>query len=149
MLWGVHEKLVHLPSPPAPGLTSFELEEEPEIPEAFLDAAFFRVVARRAVRLDILERIDETLSTAAKQQTAATSALNTIVSLLGCSAETAVGLAGALGWTRQIIKSGESESTVWRRAPQRKHKNRRRPPRKKPVSPDSPFAGLAALIPAD
>jgi len=149
MLWAVYGKMVHIPSPPAPGLTSFAVEEEPEIPESFLEAAFFRVIARRAVRFDILERIDQTLSTAAKQEAPADGPMNAIVSLLGCNAEAAVDLAAALGWRRQTVKSGDLEKTVWQRAPQAKHKSRRRQPRREPVSPDSPFAGLSALIPTD
>ena len=149
MLWAVHEKMLHLPSPPAPGLTSFAVDDEPEIPAAFLESAFFRVISGRAVRLDILERIDEALSQAAKQQRPTEGALNEILSLLGCGADAAVEFASALGWRRETIKAEEAEKSVWRRAPQAKQKNRRRHGRRKAVSPDSPFAGLSGLMPAD
>ncbi len=43
LLWGVHQKLEHIPAPPLPGLTSFE--HDGVAPYAFLEACGFRVVA--------------------------------------------------------------------------------------------------------
>ena len=150
MLWAVHEKLPHLPSPPAPGLTSFALDDDEfEMPEEFLEAAFFRVRGGRAVRLDILERIEETLSDAAKQERSADETTAHIVSLLGCSAETARALVEALGWKRHTLNVGGTERTMWRRMRPGKQNRKRRLARNKPTPPDSPFARLSALIAAD
>ena len=42
MLWAVHRRLAQIPSPPAPGLTSFALDEDGnEMPDGFLAASFF------------------------------------------------------------------------------------------------------------
>src|SRR5882672_9081163 len=68
MLWAVHARMENIPSPPLPGLTSFALDEMAnDTPDQFLSAAFFRKIAGRAVRLDILERIEDTLADAKRQ----------------------------------------------------------------------------------
>src|SRR5258708_31976650 len=67
MLWAVHARMENIPSPPLAGLTSFALDEiANDTPDEFLAAAFWRKIAGRAVRLDILERIEETLIDAAR-----------------------------------------------------------------------------------
>ena len=61
LLWGVWTRQEQLPGPPAPGLTSFRVGAEPE---AFLHAAGFRVFAGRAIRFDMLERLEDELDKA-------------------------------------------------------------------------------------
>jgi ATP-dependent RNA helicase SUPV3L1/SUV3 len=147
LLWAVHARMAHIPSPPMPGLTSFPLDEVgSETPDQFLGAAFFRRVAGRAVRLDILERIEERLVDAARQGRDADETLTSIISLLGCSQDAALALAGELGWKREI-RSTEAKP-VWQRLRPSKHARRNRV-REKPVKTNSPFAGLAGLITAD
>jgi ATP-dependent RNA helicase SUPV3L1/SUV3 len=153
MLWAVHRRLERIPPPPSPGLTSFafDREEAAQIPEAFLAAGFFRRVGPRAVRLDMLERIEETLADAAENGRNADEATAILVSLLGSSSEEALALAQALGWERTTrpAKEGETpeEISVWRRARTGKQHRRHRPRGK--VAKDSPFARLADLIPSD
>ncbi len=48
LLWGVREKLEHIPTPPQPGLTSFEIAAAPY---DFLAACGFRVVAQTRAAL--------------------------------------------------------------------------------------------------
>jgi len=149
LLWAVHARMANIPSPPMPGLTSFPLDENGnDSPDQFLAAAFFRKVAGRAVRLDILGRIEESLADAARRGRDADETLTSIVSLLGCSPDAALTLAGALGWKRAIRSTDGEERPVWQRirAPYHSRRNRTRG---KPVKVDSPFAGLAGLIIAD
>jgi ATP-dependent RNA helicase SUPV3L1/SUV3 len=148
LLWAVHARLAHIPPPPAPGLTSFALEEDDDLPEGFLAAAFFRKVAGRAIRLDVLERAEEILNEAAREGRHADESLTAIVSLLGCSSEAGLAIAGALGWKRGTQISAGEEKPVWQRIRSTRHARKNRT-RQKPVKPDSPFAGLAALITAD
>jgi ATP-dependent RNA helicase SUPV3L1/SUV3 len=152
MLWAVHRRLERIPSPPAPGLTSFAFDREDaaQLPDAFLAASFFRRVGPRAVRLDMLERIEETLSEAAETGRNAEDVIGILVSLLGSSVEEANSLAGALGWERvsRPAREGETQEVpVWRRARKEKHRRHNRQ-RSKPQK-DSPFARLADLIPSD
>jgi ATP-dependent RNA helicase SUPV3L1/SUV3 len=153
MLWAVHERLEHIPSPPAPSLTSFALDPEnrSEETDAFLEAAFFALLAGRAVRIDIVERIEEALSNAVTSAANSEESLNLIVSLLGCSRDEAEAVATALGYRRIERPPGAETAamSVWQAArakKQHKRKFRRREP--SVVRPDSPFAGLAALIDA-
>jgi ATP-dependent RNA helicase SUPV3L1/SUV3 len=151
LLWAVHARLEHVPAPPTPGLTSFMLDKE-NAGEAFLAAAFFRVAGERAVRLDILERIEDQLLRTARAGSNADDSLNGIISLLGCSRNEAESVVAALGYRRaeRPAKEGAEPQPVWQRIhrdKQRSRKKDRRPP--VAVRPDSPFAGLAALIPAD
>jgi ATP-dependent RNA helicase SUPV3L1/SUV3 len=148
MLWAVHARMENIPSPPLPGLTSFALDElASDTPDQFLAAAFFRKIAGRAVRLDILERVEETLADAARQGRDADETLTAIVSLLGCAPDAALALAAELGWKREIRPEPQGKP-VWQkmRVPKHARRNRERP---QPVKTNSPFAGLAGLIAAD
>jgi ATP-dependent RNA helicase SUPV3L1/SUV3 len=150
LLWAVHARLPHVPSPPAPGLTSFVLDKgENEMPDRFLAAAFFRRVGNRAIRLDILERIEETLFDAARMMRDADQTLSAVVSLLGAGQDDARAVIAALGWKRDMRKTGEVEKPVWHRARKGKYPAKPRPRGKAAAKPDSPFAGLAALIASD
>ena len=102
-------RMENIPSPPLPGLTSFALDElASDTPDQFLAAAFFRKIAGRAVRLDILERVEETLIDAARRGRDADETLTSIVSLMGCAPEAALPLAAALGWKREIRPAEET-----------------------------------------
>ena len=150
LLWAVHARLTHVPSPPAPGLTSFALDkEDSEMPDEFLAAAFFRKVGGRAIRLDILERVEETLFEASRQGRNADETTLAIVSLLGSGNEDALSLIAALGWKREMRRAGTEAKPVWQRLRKGKHARKSRTREKPAVKPDSPFAGLAALIATD
>jgi len=148
LLWAVHARLDHIPTPPVPGLTSFTLDSE-NTNKAFLAAAFFRAAGERAVRLDILERIEDQLARDAAAESNSDGSLNGMVSLLGCSRSEAEEVAAALGYRRieQKAKEASEPKPVWQRIQRNKKQSRkkyRHPPLA--VRPDSPFAGLAALI---
>jgi ATP-dependent RNA helicase SUPV3L1/SUV3 len=148
LLSAVWASLEAIPPPPLPGLTSFEAEDW--IPNAFLAAAGYRRLARRAVRLDMLERLDGALESAMLSGATANSLLPLLLSLLGTSAAELDVILPALGWQQVAVGEGESGVRVWRRhmdQPAGQKSNRRR----KSPAPErhSPFAELAALIPAD
>jgi ATP-dependent RNA helicase SUPV3L1/SUV3 len=155
MLWAVHKKFENIPPPPSPGLTSFALDPDgSEMPVGFLEASFFRKFGCRAVRLDILERFEDTIVESVQQRRNADETMATLVSLIGSSAEEALALAEQLGWRRRAQSRSDSESApavaLWERKHPRKDGHRKRRSRKKSTPrPDSPFAGLAALIAAD
>ena len=152
LLWAIHAKLERIPPPPLPGLTSFALSKNDdfEVPDAFLSAAFYRRLGARAVRLDILERVETVLFDAAKRKTNADEVMNVLVSLLGCGNADALALIALVGWRRETleVKSGDTKTTVpvWQRARNRRPQKQQR---QAPVKPNSPFASLATLIPAD
>jgi ATP-dependent RNA helicase SUPV3L1/SUV3 len=143
LLWGVWNGQDALPAPPAPGLTSFEIDAG--IPLDFLRAAGFACVAGRAVRFDMLERLEDELERALAAHGEAEALLVKLVSLLGSSKEQARSVLEALGW-RALAPDGAEEGAaqVWRR-----NRSRARKPRRANKRPDSPFAGLAALIEAE
>lgn len=137
-LWAVKAGLPQLPAPPSAGLTSFAVSDGDGSPE-FLEAACFMVIAGRAVRMDIVDRIDQILLTASQARSAANDSLNKVVSLLGSSIDSAVAVACGLGWKQRPADQSESAVMVWQ--PVRIRKRRQRRTR----HPDSPFAGLAVL----
>jgi len=137
LLWGVWNKLEQLPALPRAGLTSFV--NDTDAPLGFLAAAGFRVVAGRAIRLDMLERLEEVLEKAVIDGATAEGLLPKLVSLLGCGNEELRALLAELGWQTAEVAGGAS---VWRRSAKREAPAK--PPR--PARKDSPFAGLADLI---
>jgi ATP-dependent RNA helicase SUPV3L1/SUV3 len=142
LLWGVWAKKDAPPAPPAPGLTSFAVDKG--VDAASLQSGGFAVLAHRAIRFDMLERMEDELERALSAGTDAESLLTRLVSLLGSSREEARAVLAVLGW-RQVDVSGANP--VWRRTVEK----RRRPDRAKPREPEpppdphSPFARLAAL----
>ena len=145
ILWGAGEEKT--PAPPLPGITSFE--PEPWLKDGFLAAAGFRRVGRRAIRLDILERLEDELEQAARSGATTDTLRTRLLSLLGSSAETLDEILERLEWASVAVGKGETAVTVLRRKSQtntgKKTHARSRP---RPSS-HSPFAELAFLIPAD
>ncbi|HWY60901.1 MAG TPA: helicase-related protein [Rhizomicrobium sp.] len=135
LLWGIWAKQEQLVGPPAPGLTSFSHGPEPE---AFLHAAGFRIFAGRAIRLDMLERLEDELESAAAAGAGAEASLPKLVSLLGAGNQEGKAVLAALGWRMMQVADAPA---VWR-----KTKEKRRQPAPAAPPPDSPFAGLAHLV---
>jgi ATP-dependent RNA helicase SUPV3L1/SUV3 len=143
LLWAVKNRLDNIPPPPPAGLTSFEFDDER--PGGFVEAAGFRVVANRAIRLDMLDRLEEELGQATRSGGTADALMPKMVSLLGCD----------LGWHRVAVGGAEEATSVWRANVQRR---REHPPRKnakrgKPLkqreSHDTPFSKLKVLMNAE
>jgi len=136
LLWGVWNRKNPPPAPPAPGLTSFAADDADA---GALHAGGFALAGGRAIRFDMLERLEDELEKALASGADAQSVSQRLVSLLGSSKDEAWAVLAALGWKEVPVKAG---GPVWRRA--------RRPARKRPAAPsppaNSPFAGLAGLI---
>jgi ATP-dependent RNA helicase SUPV3L1/SUV3 len=149
LLWAVHRRMEQIPAPPSPGLTSVALE--PGTPPEFYAAAYFRPVARRAVRLDILERFDEVLTGGARERKTRADLMPQLASLLGCANDEVDALARDLGWRRVTEGKGEAAKEFWSRKREPGHGGGKGRRGKRPAqgSPDSPFAGLAGLIPVE
>ena len=144
LLWNVWHAAAPFHAPPAAGLTSFAAGRE--TPHAFLRAAGFEVVAVRAIRLDMLERLQDELEKALASGADAEALLTRIVSFLGSSREEAQAVLAKLGWKQVEVMgsapSGAPNAPVYRKAPQKRAKAARPEP---PPDPNSPFAQLAAL----
>jgi ATP-dependent RNA helicase SUPV3L1/SUV3 len=140
LLWGVWAKLEQVPALPRAGLTSFV--NDTAAPEGFLAAAGFRVVSGRAIRLDMLERLEDLLEKGTLDGTTAEALLPKLVSLLGCGNDELREILAELGWYEAEV-AGEGARKVWRRTGKREPP---RPMKVPPVRKDSPFAGLAGLI---
>jgi ATP-dependent RNA helicase SUPV3L1/SUV3 len=135
LLWGIWTRQEQLMGPPAPGLTSFPRGPEPE---AFLQAAGFRVFAGRAIRLDMLERLEDELEKAVASGMSVEASLPKLVSLLGASNEEGKAVLAALGWRMVAVADAPA---MWRRT-----KERRRPTPPAAPPPNSPFGSLAQLV---
>ena len=142
LLWGVWTKKEPPPAPPAPGLTSFAVDKGYDT--APLPAAGFAVSAGRAIRFDMLERLEDELEQALSSGTDAQTVQTKLVSLLGSGKEEARDVLTALGW-RIVDVAGAKP--VWRRAREKAKRPETAKPQKPaaPPNPHSPFAGLAAL----
>jgi hypothetical protein len=101
-------------------------------------------LARRAIRFDMLERLEDELEKALSAGTDADTLLTKLVSLLGSGKVEARAVLLALGW-RQVEVAGAKP--VWRRTRQKRRRSEPAQARKQvaPPNPHSPFAGLAAL----
>ncbi len=137
LLWSIWTRQAQFSGPPAPGLTSFA--HTGEIKE-FLHAAGFVVVGNRAIRFDMLERLEEALDKATISGADAATLLPRLVSLLGTGNDEAKTVLAALGW--RLVEVADAPS-VWRRL--KKKETRRRTPDKPPPE-NSPFAGLKELL---
>jgi len=135
LLWGVWTKAAQLTGPPAPGLTSFAHDGEKD---DFLHAAGFKLIGGRAIRFDMLERLEEELDKATVNGTAAATLLPKLVSLLGSSNEEGRLVLAAMGWRQVDVTDA---FPVWRKV-----QEKRRPQKSKPPPDNSPFAGLKELI---
>jgi ATP-dependent RNA helicase SUPV3L1/SUV3 len=149
LLSSVWNGLEKIPPPPKPGLTSFDAESW--LSTEFLAAAGFRRLGGRAVRVDIVERLEQALDSAVREGTAAEMLLPRLLSLTGTSTEKLEPVLHELGWRMFSVGSANSQNRVWRRTHlgrfgQTARRGRQRRPRS---APESPFSGLAALHSAD
>jgi ATP-dependent RNA helicase SUPV3L1/SUV3 len=141
LLWGIWTRKDAPPPAPAPGLTSFAVDGDTD--EAALHAGGFAIAGDRAIRFDMLERLEDELEKALSAGTDAETLLTKLVSLLGSGKDEARAVLTALGW-REIAVEGSKP--VWRRAGQRPQRTARAKRKEEPPpNPHSPFASLAAL----
>jgi len=154
LLWAVKNRLTQIPPPPPAGLTSFEHERE--TPRGFIAAAGFRITGPRAIRIDMLDRLEEELETAGTAGVAADTVTTKLVSLLGTDRATLDAVLEALNWKRVEVAGAETPTVVLRQArprseqrkphPKQKHNKPQRREQPVKIDPNSPFAGLAVLV---
>jgi len=157
LLWAVKHKLTQIPPPPPAGLTSFEHERE--TPQGFIAAAGFRITGPRAIRIDMLDRLEQELEAAGTSGATADVVTTKLVSLLGTDRATLDAVLDALKWKRVEVAGGETPTIVLRQVrparseprkphPKQKQKHNKPQRREQPVKidPHSPFAGLAVLV---
>jgi ATP-dependent RNA helicase SUPV3L1/SUV3 len=138
ILWAVHRGLREMPALPPAGRTS--LVPEASLPDGFLRAAGYRLLAGRAVRLDIVERLADAAKTGAIKGLFAVAA--PLANLLGCSADETDAVLVALGYRPVTTEEG-------RRFRLPSYKSARTPPRRtarRASAPDSPFSKLKDLV---
>jgi ATP-dependent RNA helicase SUPV3L1/SUV3 len=148
LLWSVWTGQKPISAPPGAGLTSWQPERW--LPDGFLAAAGYRRVGSRAIRLDIIERLEAVLQAAALTGATAAAALPDLVCLLGTSAAAVQDVLAHMGWTQTALGEATSGVCVWRRKGPRPSRNGgdAKNGRHAPV-PKSPFAELATLMAAD
>ncbi|HWA91936.1 MAG TPA: helicase-related protein [Rhizomicrobium sp.] len=124
LLWGVQQRLERILAPPLPGLTSFESDGASR---DFLAACGFRSVGKRAIRFDMLERLEDELEKGAAAGATADLLLPKLVSLLGVGNDDARAVLEALGWrVVEVADAGAGVHTVWRHAPVRARAHERK-----------------------
>jgi ATP-dependent RNA helicase SUPV3L1/SUV3 len=148
LLWGVKTRLEKIPPPPNAGITSFEYDDSQ--PHGFLAAAGYRVMAKRAIRIDMLDRLEQELESATASGATADAMIPKLVSLIGSDNATLDHVLASLSWHRVEVANAEPPTKVWRHGSPQKRPHRhhaKRAQKSKPqVRKDSPFAGLAVLM---
>jgi ATP-dependent RNA helicase SUPV3L1/SUV3 len=155
LLRGIALKLDRLPAPPQAGLTSFTVDRRAN--HEMLNAAGFRVVAQRAIRVDMLERLEDELEKGVAEGATADAMIPRLVSLLGCDRATLEAVLQRLGWKIvEVTSEAAAPISAWRHkrerhnTPAKRHgKSQSKPTHREPppvkINPNSPFASLAQL----
>jgi ATP-dependent RNA helicase SUPV3L1/SUV3 len=139
MCWRIAGAVRDLPPLPAPGLTSLPALKSPA---GFYEAAGYRVIGSRAVRLDMLEKVAE--AARARHESGPVKADRELTAFVGCRGDDFAAILAYLGYRSQPGVDGGEAVFV-----------RQRKDNRKPSSKDdrqalqravhSPFAGLQAL----
>nr|WP_247896837.1 helicase-related protein [Azospirillum argentinense] len=133
LLWAVKHRLP-LPVPiPPPGRVSVEAIGAPP---AFWEAIGYPAAGPRALRVDMLDRLETELLTAAKEGRAV--AEPALAQMIGAKPDELGAVMKGLGYTRSVAEDG---AVSWRRRRNPRHK----PRRETPVNADHPFAKLRQL----
>ncbi|CAO3413780.1 ATP-dependent DNA helicase [Azospirillum argentinense] len=133
LLWAVKHRLP-LPVPiPPPGRVSVEATGAPP---AFWEAIGYPAAGPRALRVDMLDRLETELLTAAKEGRAV--AEPALAQMIGAKPDELGVVMKGLGYTRSVAEDG---AVSWRRRRNPRHK----PRRETPVNADHPFAKLRQL----
>ena len=137
LLWAVRQGLA-LPVPiPPPGRVSVEAAGAPP---AFWEAIGYPAAGPRAVRVDMLDRLETELLKRAKEgpRDGGAAADPALAQMIGVTPEELAGVLKGLGYARAVAEDG---TVAWRR----RRGPAARARREKPVSTDHPFAKLRQL----
>ena len=133
LLWAVKHRIA-LPVPiPPPGRVSVEAAGAPP---AFWEAIGYPAAGPRAVRVDMLDRLETEMLKNAKERAATPEAA--LGQMIGVKPEELGVVLKGLGYTRSVAEDG---AVTWRR----RRNHRAKPRREKPVNTDHPFAKLRQL----
>ncbi|HYD69861.1 MAG TPA: disulfide oxidoreductase, partial [Azospirillum sp.] len=137
LLWAVHKGLaLPAPTPPA-GRVS--VAAEPGVPAGFWEAIGYPLAGPRAVRVDMLDRLETEMLKQAKEGTATPEPA--LAQIIGVGPDDLAAVLGGLGYTRTVAEDG---AATWRRRRGR-DPQQPRPRRHKPPAADHPFAKLRQL----
>jgi ATP-dependent RNA helicase SUPV3L1/SUV3 len=124
LLTSVKAGLNPLPRLPNAGLTS--VSTDPSVPPPVYGATGYRILGPRAVRLDMLERLGETIEAkrGADKKLPPFAISPDMLSILGCSPDEMAGILRALGFKAEGAKSESgADILLWR--PRRRHDGER------------------------
>ena len=147
ILWAAHRG-IEAPPVGRPGHVSMALS--PGLPDGYYEAAGYAVVGGRALRVDMLERLAETVDAVAN--TGPVTMSSDLLSLVGC---TRADFPQIMAWLGFRPAKGESSGQFVRDlAGRRRPDGGARPPEAVPIArsharadPNSPFASLGTLFP--
>lgn len=142
LLWGIKARLAQIPPPPPAGVTSFQ--DDGSRHEGFLAAAGYRLKGGRAVRLDIVERIEAELQKAAAAGISADAQMPRLASYLACDFNGITRVLDDLGWSLVDVTHPSARMRVWRQRRPLKEKHQDERPRRRIYSPFSKLAILGA-----
>ncbi|HYG91726.1 MAG TPA: helicase-related protein [Azospirillum sp.] len=135
LLWAVHEGL-QLPAPtPPPGRVSVAASGAPP---TFWEAIGYPAAGGRAVRVDMLDRLEVEMMKQSKGE-AVPLPESALAQIIGVGAEELQGVLAGLGYTRSVAADG---AVIWRRRLRRADRPRRS---KSTGHADHPFAKLRQL----
>ena len=141
LLWAVKHRIEKIPPPPNAGITSFE--PDPQTPPGFIAAAGFRITGPRAIRVDMLDRLEQELEAAAASGATADAAIPKLVSLIGSDRATLDSVLADLGWSR--VEVANTPTSVWRHGKPQPRRRGREKSKQKIEKPASTFADLQKL----
>jgi ATP-dependent RNA helicase SUPV3L1/SUV3 len=99
MMWAMEKEISALPGIPTPGMVWTETEET--APDAFYELAGFRVAGKKAVRMDMLERLADTVRPLGQEQ-GWFEVTPEIMGLVGLSGEDFANVMKAAGYTHEV-----------------------------------------------
>jgi ATP-dependent RNA helicase SUPV3L1/SUV3 len=134
-MWALYHRLDPLPPSPMPGLVSVEVADG--VPAGFYAAAGYRVIGDRAVRVDMLERLDMAVRSLSKK-TRIVEATPKLRAIVGCQPEPFEAVMKTIGYAR----ADPLKETEFLRIP--RATLRRRPHNQSPRPQNSAFSALAA-----
>jgi ATP-dependent RNA helicase SUPV3L1/SUV3 len=139
MCWRIFHGIRHAPTAPQPGTTSVPAEKTAN---GFYEAAGYRVIAERAIRLDMLEKVAE--AARERHQEGPFPADARMTGFISCHGEAFAAVLSYLGYRPQAAADTGAPLYVRERKPSRRHsaKTSRREQRR---ADHSPFAELQAL----
>jgi ATP-dependent RNA helicase SUPV3L1/SUV3 len=138
LLWSVHGGIEPVPRI---SLGRPSLSRRSGIPRGFYEAVGYRVLGRRAFRVDIIERVSAQARRLARQGTPASSTI--LARLLDCADDELAPALAALGYHLEASEEGVRVRILSRR--RRPSQSRRGDGDKNDRNPHSPFAALEVL----